>query len=213
MRRFSARYHPTQDHELAAAILEQLKGEADANMNYEALLGAFAHRMDPEDVATIKEIRSDECNHSLKLQAMVKKYDGSIAASGDEIIPALKEVAEGIPVKASRKPNRYSRAFANRINWSYNSDVDEEGGWFSFWFAETSFGSIIATLHWVNITENYDMANEFHIQVENQFGKWEGTLDISNTKATDSNVDTITDKVWSKYQRKIETLAQQNTPS
>jgi rubrerythrin len=82
------------NHKTAADILLQLAGEAEARKSYEELLATG--ELSEEDAATIREIESDEANHMLKLQAMLKNYDGSISASDDGAKEALEQIEEGI---------------------------------------------------------------------------------------------------------------------
>ena len=86
----------TTRHDLAAAIHEQIHGEAGARMDYENLLYEFREVMDTEDVATIQEISGDEFNHTLKLLAMARKYDGAIAPAADGAAAAIEQISSGI---------------------------------------------------------------------------------------------------------------------
>ena len=89
------------EHNIAAGILEMLKGEADARMDYEKFL-ALSPGLESEDVVKIQEIQSDEANHMLILQAMVKKYDGGISASVDGASKAISEITVGIGAEKQR---------------------------------------------------------------------------------------------------------------
>ena len=82
------------NHAAAAAILDQLKNEADARREYEKLLAET--ELTSADQYLIREIQQDEANHILILQAMVKRYDGGIPAASDGAKSALAEIAEGI---------------------------------------------------------------------------------------------------------------------
>ena len=82
------------NHSTAAQILAQLAGEANAMRDYEMLLAAGI--LDDDDTAKIQEIIADEKNHSLILQAMVKKYDGGISASPDGVEDAISAISDGI---------------------------------------------------------------------------------------------------------------------
>ena len=90
------------NHATASAILEQLKGEADARMEYEALL-AKSPELAPEDISAIQEIQMDEANHMLILQAMVKKYDGGLSASFDGAQRAVSEIVMGIGARVAAR--------------------------------------------------------------------------------------------------------------
>ena len=81
------------NHSTAALILMQIAGESNAMRDYETLLATGV--LDDDDVDKIREIISDEKNHSLVLTAMVKKYDGMIAASPDGVEEALNIIADG----------------------------------------------------------------------------------------------------------------------
>jgi rubrerythrin len=74
----------------------QLSGEATARQNYEQFLAEHSDVLQPEDIATIQEIQQDEANHMLKLQAMVRKYDGNLAASPDDANKAIAAISEGV---------------------------------------------------------------------------------------------------------------------
>ncbi|MDR2044502.1 MAG: hypothetical protein LBQ15_09090 [Clostridium sp.] len=82
------------NHATAAAILRQIKNEADARQEYEGLLASA--ELSPADQSAIAEIQRDEANHLLILQAMLKRYDGGISASADGALAAIKEIAVGI---------------------------------------------------------------------------------------------------------------------
>jgi rubrerythrin len=83
------------NHATAAAILAQIKNEADARQEYEQFLSQ-ATDLAPDDVSAIQEIEQDEANHLLILQAMLKCYDGGISAAPDGAMKAIKEIAAGI---------------------------------------------------------------------------------------------------------------------
>lgn len=82
-----------EKYKTAALLTEQLAGESGAIQNYELVLASG--ELTPEDADVIKEIIADEKNHSLKLQAMIKNYDGGIAASADGAKDALDKIADG----------------------------------------------------------------------------------------------------------------------
>jgi len=86
------------DHNVAAAIFDLLKSEADARMDYEKFLAMFPE-LSPEDVKAIQEIQADEANHMLILQAMAKRYDGGVSASVDGASKAISEISVGIGAK------------------------------------------------------------------------------------------------------------------
>ena len=88
-----------QNHKIAAGVMDMLKGEADARMDYEKFLEDNPDLL-PEDVKAIKEIQADEANHMLILQAMAKKYDGGISASVDGAQAAISEITKGIGAKS-----------------------------------------------------------------------------------------------------------------
>ena len=82
------------NHAIAAAILRQMKNEADARQEYEELLATA--ELSSADQYAIAEIQSDEANHLLILQAMRGRYDGGISAAPDGAAKAIKEIQEGI---------------------------------------------------------------------------------------------------------------------
>jgi|LSQX01.1.fsa_nt_gb rubrerythrin len=65
---------------IAAAIAANNEDEQEAIKGYYQLLELIT---DPADQAVIKEIISDEKNHSQLLNDMVLKYDTNIAAAED----------------------------------------------------------------------------------------------------------------------------------
>lgn len=70
------------NHEIAAAILNQIQGEAMARSDYEELLAMEG--LSAEDAYTIRKIQVDEAKHTLWLLEMCKKYDGNICAEDDK---------------------------------------------------------------------------------------------------------------------------------
>jgi rubrerythrin len=83
------------NHFTAAEISRQIKGEAEAVLEYEHFLG-ICQDLTHNDVMEIQEIISDEKNHLLILQAMAKRHDGGIAASPDGAGKAIAEISAGI---------------------------------------------------------------------------------------------------------------------
>lgn|GEM_PF-1179063 len=87
--------------EISKIIYDNLEGEQVALSGYSALLAELTGKgLFPEDVSTIREIISDELNHSIKLLAMSRKYHG-IAATPDGYIEALEALAEGVEAMGS----------------------------------------------------------------------------------------------------------------
>lgn len=86
---------PKENHKISAGIFKLLESEAEARYDYETFLGEFPD-LSSVDIYAIQEIQSDEANHMLILQAMVKKYDGKISAAPDGAESALKDIANGI---------------------------------------------------------------------------------------------------------------------
>jgi len=82
------------NHKAAALILAQIQGEAGARHDYEMLIAEDCLMCD--DVKVIQEIEGDEANHLLKLQAILKKYDGGLSASPDEAEAAIDAIKNGI---------------------------------------------------------------------------------------------------------------------
>lgn len=93
------------NYKLAEAIDKNNSDESSAQSGYMKLLDEFENELDPEDIDTIREIVSDEQNHSAKLSAMKAKYTGILPTS-DGLKNALsfltkgedKKVRYGIPV-------------------------------------------------------------------------------------------------------------------
>lgn len=79
---------------IARLILANLKSEADARALQQELLNTPG--LDSADAFTVKEISSDETNHALLYEAMLKKYNGGISASPDGAKKALNEISDGI---------------------------------------------------------------------------------------------------------------------
>ena len=79
------------NHKIAAGIFKLIASEGEARFDYESFLDECPD-LAAEDVATIREIQSDEANHLLKLQAMARKYDGGIAVSPDGVAQAISEI-------------------------------------------------------------------------------------------------------------------------
>jgi len=76
---------------IAVQIMSQLVGESGAIQEYEKLIGLGV--LKEEDVKVIQEIIADEKNHSVKLMAMTKRYDG-IVPSQDDLQEALGEIGK-----------------------------------------------------------------------------------------------------------------------
>jgi rubrerythrin len=70
----------TENYELAALLAKNAADEQEAIQGYYELLPKI---MGAEDIATIKEIISDEKNHAMKLAQMALKYDGNIVMAND----------------------------------------------------------------------------------------------------------------------------------
>jgi len=84
---------PGKNHEIAQAILDLIKSEADARILQDRLIALLD---DKQDIDKVRETSSDEANHSLIYEAMLKKYNGGISASADGAILAIKEITVGI---------------------------------------------------------------------------------------------------------------------
>ena len=82
-----------QATDIAKCILESIASEADARRLQQKLLSMPG--LESVDVYTTREISSDETNHSLKYEAMYKKYTG-IAAAPDGAAKALAALSDGI---------------------------------------------------------------------------------------------------------------------
>ena len=63
------------DDIVASQIALNLKGESDAIEGYEKLIPWFKEVDDPEAVAVIQEIISDEKNHIMLLNKLLFQYD------------------------------------------------------------------------------------------------------------------------------------------
>jgi len=83
-------------NKVAAGIFKLVESESEARYDYQSFLAEYGEFLDTTDKSVIKEIESDEFNHTLKLLAMARKYDGNIAASSDGAVEALTAIAEGI---------------------------------------------------------------------------------------------------------------------
>ena len=72
------------DYDLATEIAKNIADENTAIEGYYALL-AFMTEIgaDPEDIAQVREIISDEKNHRTVLAEMSLKYDGAIPTAED----------------------------------------------------------------------------------------------------------------------------------
>ena len=70
----------SEDYKIAAAIAANNEDEHEAIKGYCELLEVLT---DPEDIAQIKEIISDEKNHAHMLTNMALKYDSGIAEAED----------------------------------------------------------------------------------------------------------------------------------
>jgi rubrerythrin len=70
----------TTNYKIAAAIAANNEDEQEAIKGYYELLDLMT---DPADQAVIKEIISDEKNHSDLLTHLVLKYDSNIAEAAD----------------------------------------------------------------------------------------------------------------------------------
>ena len=68
---------------IAALIALNNKGEWDAIEGYQRLLPYFESLHDEDSVEKIKEIISDELNHTEILREIMKKYDGNIPTAED----------------------------------------------------------------------------------------------------------------------------------
>jgi len=79
------------NHNIAAGIFKLIASEGEARFDYETFL-ENADGLAADDVATIREIQSDEANHMLKLQAMARKYDGGISVSPDGVAQAISQI-------------------------------------------------------------------------------------------------------------------------
>jgi len=80
------------NHNIAAGIFKLIASEGEARFDYETFLENSADGLAADDVATIREIQSDEANHMLKLQAMARKYDGGIPVSPDGVAQAISQI-------------------------------------------------------------------------------------------------------------------------
>ena len=84
--------------EIAAAIYKAIEGEASARAGYAGLLGMFSKYDEGvrlQDVFTLREISGDESNHTIKLIAMARYYDG-VGASTDGLSVAISDITEGV---------------------------------------------------------------------------------------------------------------------
>ena len=66
-------------------------------VGYEEFLSE-ATGLSSADIYAINEIQSDEANHMLILQAMLRRYDGDVAAAPDGAAKALREIGDGIKI-------------------------------------------------------------------------------------------------------------------
>ena len=65
-------------HTTASQIALNLKGEWDAIEGYQKLIPFLEMHGDEKSIEQIREIISDELNHSEVLRKIMKKYDGNI---------------------------------------------------------------------------------------------------------------------------------------
>lgn len=68
---------------IASQIAVNNKAEWDAIDGYQKLIPFLEKKGDKESIDQIKEIISDELNHSYILREMMKKYDGGIEMAED----------------------------------------------------------------------------------------------------------------------------------
>lgn len=68
---------------IASQIALNNKAEWDAIEGYQKLIPFLEAKGDRESVEQIKEIISDELNHSHLLREMMRKYDGNIETAKD----------------------------------------------------------------------------------------------------------------------------------
>lgn len=68
---------------IASQIALNNKAEWDAIEGYQKLIPFLEKKGDAEAIAQIREIISDELNHSHLLREMMKKYDGGIEMAED----------------------------------------------------------------------------------------------------------------------------------
>ena len=68
---------------IASQIALNNKAEWDAIEGYQKLIPFLEKKGDVEAIAQIREIISDELNHSYLLREMMKKYDGGIETAED----------------------------------------------------------------------------------------------------------------------------------
>ena len=85
----------TTYHEIAAEILSNMAAEGHAQSGYEHLIDVMVEaECSQADIDIIKEIQSDERNHTLKLFNLAQKYNG-VKTSGDDKDEILNVLAEG----------------------------------------------------------------------------------------------------------------------
>lgn len=68
---------------ISSQISLNIKGEWDAIEGYNKLISLFNYLGDNEAISIIEEIISDEKNHAMKLEGLLKKYDGNIEMAND----------------------------------------------------------------------------------------------------------------------------------
>ncbi|MDR0905298.1 MAG: hypothetical protein LBN00_03840 [Oscillospiraceae bacterium] len=76
--------------EVAIEILANMEDEADAQRGYQKLL--TLEGLTAGDRKQIAEIISDEKNHLIILQAMLRDYDGDISPADDGLKQAISEL-------------------------------------------------------------------------------------------------------------------------
>ena len=73
----------TDNQTIAAQIAVNNKAEWDAIEGYQKLIPFLEAKGDTESIEKIKEIISDELNHSEVLREIMSKYDGNIPTNKD----------------------------------------------------------------------------------------------------------------------------------
>lgn len=68
---------------VASQIALNIQGEYDAIDGYNKLIPFLKRYNDQESINQIREIISDEKNHSMLLENILKKYDGNIPVAED----------------------------------------------------------------------------------------------------------------------------------
>jgi len=86
------------NYDIAAEILSNMSDEAHAQAGYCILIDAMIKAGCCEnDINIIKEIQSDERNHTLKLFNLAQKYNG-IKTTGDDHAKIMAELNAGFAV-------------------------------------------------------------------------------------------------------------------